>query len=321
MEQRRYRYFESVARLGSLRRSSEDLHVAISAISRTIALLEAEAGVALFERSARGMILTDAGNIYLRYARGALIDAERLRAELDDLKGLRRGHVRIASIEGPAGDIVAGALVGFRRRFPGISLSLRVAGADVVTNAVIAREVDIAVAANAPADPRLDVAARITDPLLAVTAPGYPLKGRRLRFADVARDHPMAIPDHTFAIRRQIDACAQQQRLVLAPVLVASSIAALRGFARAGGGVTLLPALAMQDDLRRGVLSGKKLSDRILQGATIELLVSTERVPPLPVQELLGHLKRALVARARGRGGAPPPAAKTGRAGMAGRRV
>jgi DNA-binding transcriptional LysR family regulator len=63
------KYFYEVALKGSLTAASEALHVAVSAISRQISGLEEEVGASLFLRSARGMVLTEAGQILLRHVR------------------------------------------------------------------------------------------------------------------------------------------------------------------------------------------------------------------------------------------------------------
>src|SRR6056297_1664758 len=117
---RRIIYFEQVARGGSIRKAAENLNIAESAISRSIAQLEYELDVELFDRASRGMVLTAAGEIYLRYARSALLDKERVKSELDSLKGLQSGQVRISSIEGLIADFVILRIADFRKQYPGI---------------------------------------------------------------------------------------------------------------------------------------------------------------------------------------------------------
>src|SRR5690348_17586115 len=76
------RYFDQVARLGSIRRAAEALNVASSAVNRQILKLEEETGVVLFERLRTGVRLTAAGEVLLRHARETLIDYDRARAEI-----------------------------------------------------------------------------------------------------------------------------------------------------------------------------------------------------------------------------------------------
>ena len=88
------RYFLEVARTGSLAASSENLHVAVSAISRQIAKLEDEVGTPLFERMPRGMVFTDSGQLLAEHARRALLDADAVLSEISEAHALGRGIVR-----------------------------------------------------------------------------------------------------------------------------------------------------------------------------------------------------------------------------------
>ena len=98
------RYFVEVARLGSIRIAAERLNVAPSAISRQIQNLEDTNGIPFFERHARGVVLTQAGQIFDEYARFVLQELDRTRSDINDLKQLRRGTIRVHSVDG----IVAG---------------------------------------------------------------------------------------------------------------------------------------------------------------------------------------------------------------------
>ena len=76
------RYFLEVARSGSIAAAAGAQHVAASAVSRQIAKLEDELGIALFERQARGMALSDAGRQLAAYASAAALEAERVATEI-----------------------------------------------------------------------------------------------------------------------------------------------------------------------------------------------------------------------------------------------
>src|ERR1700754_1582761 len=140
------RYFVEVARSGSIRGASERLHVAASAISRHIQIFEEDAGTPLFERHARGMGLTAAGEIYLRYAQSVLAEGDNTQLEIDALKGIKRGHIRICSIEGIIAGPLFDVLVGFRRKFPEISYSVKAMGNHTVMQPVRDGEADIGIA-------------------------------------------------------------------------------------------------------------------------------------------------------------------------------
>jgi len=74
---RQLRYFVAVAEAGSLTRAAGELHIAQQSLSEQIRALEAQLGAPLFERSSRGVNLTDVGTVLLREARPLLAQAER----------------------------------------------------------------------------------------------------------------------------------------------------------------------------------------------------------------------------------------------------
>lgn len=285
------RYFDEVVRAGSIRIAAERLHVAPSAISRQIRNIEEEVGLPLFERHARGVVLTSAGEIYARYARAALLDQERIHSEIDDLKGLRRGHIRLCSVEGVVADGLTRAIATFRKRFSGVTFHLTITGTEHVISAVRDGDADIGIAFTSNPDPGVSYAARFRDPLFAVMSPRHPLAHTRRLSLSEAAAHPIAIPEKSFGIRTLLDARCRSARIVLRPTLITNSIEALRGFARAGNGITFLPRMTVRREIEFGLLTAVPLSDRELQHATVDVCVLSGRKLPAAVLEFLNHLE------------------------------
>jgi DNA-binding transcriptional LysR family regulator len=225
MDFRALKYLDAVAQMGSLRAAADKLHVSGSALSRMIAILEDEAGMPLFDRTSRGMLATETGEMYLRYARGVLFDQDRLKSEIEELKGLQRGHVKVVSIEGIIADFVIAAFAEFRARHPGVTLDLRVFGSELVIDSISRREADVGLAANHPEDSSIETVLRLHTPLLAVTAPQLaPERLAKITFRDAVARFAPAIPDETLTIRRQLEACSQLTRTPLKPALVTNSV-------------------------------------------------------------------------------------------------
>lgn len=110
------RYLEAVRRAGSIRQAARQLNIASSAVNRQILKLEDELGIPLFERLSSGLRLTAAGEIFARHASTVLHDARRAEEELEAQKGLRRGYVRIASVEGLTFDLLPSVIAPPARR-------------------------------------------------------------------------------------------------------------------------------------------------------------------------------------------------------------
>lgn len=107
------RYFVEVSNTGSIATASENLHVAVSAISRQITKLEYEVGAPLFERMPRGMVLTDAGVLLLQHARRALLEGYSVLAEISATRSLGGGIVRIGCSEGFTQYFLPGVMAAF----------------------------------------------------------------------------------------------------------------------------------------------------------------------------------------------------------------
>jgi DNA-binding transcriptional LysR family regulator len=303
----RYRYFYKVARLGSIRAASEVLHVAPSAISRQIARLEDELGVDLIEANGRGIRITPAGEILAGRASQIVDAVEQVRSDIDDLLGLRRGHVRIRTVEGSLNDLVLVAMARFQEKYPAVTFELSVTSSDRIVAALLDQETDLGVVFNPPNSSELDAIATVMDSLYAIVHPQHAgLRRRGVSLAEVAA-RPLALPDETFGLRHMIDAAAKAAGVVLAPVMITDSIEALRGFARAGIGIVLLPKLAVASDLARRVVKAIPLIDRGLRNAETTVLALRGRSLPIAVRrfgEQLIEVSRSLARSGYGGGSA-----------------
>jgi DNA-binding transcriptional LysR family regulator len=285
------RYFLQVAQSGSIRVAAEKLNIAPSAISRHIRNLEEELGLNLFERNARGVSLTEAGELYTRHAKTVFMDRERVRLEIDDLKGLRRGHIRISTIDGIVAGPLSNATSSFRKLHPGVTIHLRSTGTEMVNKAVREGEADVGIAYQSTPVEGIKIVLRLLDPLLLVVSSKHHLAKRNsVDFREVI-EYPLALPESTFGIRMLINSACRAERIALRPSLETNSIEALRGFALSGAGVTMLHGLSISREIELGMLKGILFRQPILQRAWIE--ISTQegrRLPPI-VESFTEHIR------------------------------
>ncbi|MGL4285792.1 MAG: LysR family transcriptional regulator [Phreatobacter sp.] len=291
------RYFHEVAQAGTIRKASDKLNVAPSALSRQIQQLEHQVGMPLFERHTRGMRLTEAGEIYALHAKLVMMDAERARSELAALRGLERGGVRLVVVEGVVSSYLMEAIGRFRAGHPDITFELMVTGTADVVAGVRNGDADIGIAFNAKPDPQVEFLFQLDDQVRAICRADHPLTQRpNVSLRDVF-GYAVAMPVTSFGIRALVDECCRVQRLRARPALVTNSIDALRSFAKAGLGVSLITAMSCQPDVAAGELASIRLSDPVL-AASIDVLVLGERRLPLAVAAFMREL-RALAATRR----------------------
>jgi LysR family transcriptional regulator, transcription activator of glutamate synthase operon len=118
--------------------------VAQSALSHQIRQLERELGTALFERTSRRVMLTEAGGVIAALARRVLGEVNGAREEVDELRGVLRGRIWIGALL-PAGDVdVPGLVARFSQAHPGVEVGLREGIADDIFRHLAADELDAA---------------------------------------------------------------------------------------------------------------------------------------------------------------------------------
>jgi len=288
------RYFATVARHGSIREAADELHVAQSALSRQILKLEAHFGVPLFERHARGVKLTSAGEIFLRYARSNLQQVERVGSELDALKGLRRGTVKVQSIESLVQHLLPRTIAQFHQRHPGVTFDVTIDGTDRIITAVREGRTDIGLTFYQPVGNELTTVFRVREPLLAVMSADHPLARRpRISLADSV-PYPAALPMRHTGSRILIDIACKAAGIHLEPTLETNSIQLRIRFVHASLGITFLSRLSAWDGLRAGDLVAVPLRDRIVNSGTIDAITLSSRHIPIAAEEFLHALQREL---------------------------
>lgn len=136
--------FIEVARLGHFTQAAAHLHLAQPSLSRQISTLEYELGQELFHRARGNITLTAAGESLLPLAKRMLADADRVRHEMQELAGLRRGQVRIGATPTLCVSLVADVLARFNAKYPGIDLHLTESGSRGLLEELAGGTLDIA---------------------------------------------------------------------------------------------------------------------------------------------------------------------------------
>ncbi len=288
------RYFATVARHGSIREAAEELHVAQSALSRQIQKLEQELGVPLFQRHARGVELTSAGEIYLRHARSSLRQDERVRSELDALQGLRRGMINLQSIESLVPAVLPQVILGFSARHPGITFSVTIDRSDRIVAAVREGRTDIGLTFYPTIEHELTSVFKMREPLVALVSPRHPLaKKARISLAESVA-YPIALPLKNSGSRVLIDIACKAAGIYMLPVLETNSIQLRVQFVHLNNGITFHSRLSAADSLNNGNVIAVPIRDRLVNSATIEVITHSSRQLSLAAEEFLRFLQGEL---------------------------
>ncbi|WP_030394796.1 LysR family transcriptional regulator [Kitasatospora purpeofusca] len=291
--------FRTTARLGSFTAAGEQLGFTQSAISRQIATLEAEFGVQLFDRLARGVRLTEHGRMLLPHAEALLDRLDGTRRDLAALTGLGLGRLRIGAFDSANAALVPAALAAFGTAHPGIGISLAEGLSAQLLDRLRDGAIDLAVVAAYPGHPYdtelFDLRPLAEDPVLVALPPDHPLAGReRLRLVELA-DEPW-IAASSRAESTLLAACVRSGFQPRIAYEVGAWTAKL-GLVAAGFGATLIPALAARaarPDIALVPLHPEDTPVRLVRTATLR----AHSAPPA-VTAFLPHLARAAAAPVR----------------------
>ena len=125
MDWDKLRVFHAVAQAGSFTHAGEVLHLSQSAASRQISALELDLGVSLFHRHARGLVLTEQGELLFRTAHDVLMKLEAVQTRLKDSKEKPSGTLRVTTTVGLGSTWLAARIRRFVELYPEIQLQIR----------------------------------------------------------------------------------------------------------------------------------------------------------------------------------------------------
>lgn len=244
MDLHHLRYFEAVARLGHVTRAAQELHIAQPSLSKQIQTLEAELGVALFNRVGRRIELTDAGELLLPYVRRILRDVQAAQEALQQRADLHHGRVSIGAPPTVGTHLLPQALADFNARYNAIQLELHEAGAGELVELLAEGAVDLAVVPG----PVRDVTwiELFTEELVVAAGAHHPLADRAGVTADDLRDHGFILFPDGYELRDRTLAYCRAAGFEPRVVLDGGEMDTVLRLTAVGLGIAILPQLALE---------------------------------------------------------------------------
>ena len=252
MNLRTLRAFVEVVRQGGFSQAADVVALTQSSVSKAIKTLEDELGMPLLNRLGHRNELTAAGEI--AYSRALILLAEHsdLVAEINDLRGLKRGVLRIGLPPVGCGVLFATMFATYRRRYPDIDIELTEYGSKRLRECLEAGEVDLA-ALLLPIDEGFDYQPVRNEPLMAVLPISHPLAQRkRIDFSDLA-DSPFILFDAGFALNAKILAACERKGVQPRVAARSGQIDFIVDLVSAGLGAAFLPRMLAHKHQHPGI--------------------------------------------------------------------
>ncbi|MDA3643746.1 LysR substrate-binding domain-containing protein [Saccharopolyspora indica] len=240
------RYFQTVARHEHISRAAAELRVSQPSLSRTIARLEKELGVPLFDRQGRQIRLNSYGAAFLTRVDRALTELDDGRQELSDAAGPVRGSVSVAS---ETLLTLASALVAFRAEHPDADVRISQSSGVEMLQRLRRGEVDLCLASQQVDDPDLETAEVLREEALLAVPVGHRLASRTsVGIAELAGE-PVITTNGEFWQRELTDRLFATAGLRPNVVCEGNELAATTFLISLGLGVGLIPEMASRHEL------------------------------------------------------------------------
>jgi DNA-binding transcriptional LysR family regulator len=251
LDLRRLRVFVEVVRQGGFSQAAKVVFATQPTVSKAVKQLEGEFGVPLLDRIGHRSELTAAGKIVYRRALSLLTQGEDLLAELDELRGLKRGTLHVGFPRAGSSALFAPLFVSFRRRYPGIDVEIVVQDKDLGER-LRAGELDLALLAH-PISRDFDSQDVRDEPLVVLLPPDHALADRKaISLARLAK-FPFVLFEEGFALNDVIlDACRDRG---ITPKIAArsSQVDFILELVAAGVGIAFLPRVIAEKHSHRSV--------------------------------------------------------------------
>jgi DNA-binding transcriptional LysR family regulator len=281
------------ARTGSLTSAAHELHLAPAAASRRLRELESTLGSVLFERHARGLRVTSAGEVMVRHGLVLLQHLERMGHEVTDLREGHTRHVRLCTSTAALNQFLPPLLADFAEQHPEIRVDLE----EQVTTAVVAAlregrcDLGIFVEGSSVDDLAPQVFAQ--DELVLVLPRQHALARQRKAIAfETVLDQDLIGMNPGAALLQSLQSAAEQRGMPLRLRMQVRSFDAICHLVAAGLGISVLPRAAVEPLAQAMGLTCRALTN---EWASRRLLIAAGagRQEDEAVRALMAHLTRA----------------------------
>ncbi len=253
--------FHGVARHRSFSRAGQELFRSQSAVSIQIANLEETIGQRLFHRTTKSIELTHTGEILLRYIEDIKRLLDEAEKEMQDLEGMKRGRLTMCTSDTTACYRIPNILQEYRTRYPKIEIIVRNATSLRTIDQVWQGEVDLGIATLSYLKPGLKEVPLFPRSDVLICHPEHPLAGRREVFLKDIEHYSSVLLDQNCSSRRILDETCERAGVKLSITMELSSIEVVKSFVSINAGISIVPKVAVQEEVRSGRFLSLRIKD------------------------------------------------------------
>jgi DNA-binding transcriptional LysR family regulator len=262
---RQIEVFLKVVELGSFSKAGEAVHLAQASVSERIATLESMVGAKLLDRMGRTVTPTKAGELLCQHAQRLLEAKKAACLEMQDFLGVRQGDISIGGSTIP-GEYILPKVVGwFSKQYPGITVTLSVADSEEIESRVLEGEFELGVIGRKSSNKHLETHELWKDELVLALPSTHRLAGKKEVSLQEVVQEPFISRELGSGTLRSMEPYLQGAGLKgiesLHVVARLGTSTAVKEGIKAGLGISILSAVAIETELKAGVLKAIRLKD------------------------------------------------------------
>ncbi len=290
-------YIDAVARAGSIRKAADMLAITSTALNRRILSFEEELGVDLFERMPRGVRLSSAGEIVIQHIRNQVSDMERVKSQIADLSGVRRGHVSIACSQALLPFFLPEQIAIYRKQHPGVTFSVFLRDRAAAEQALVDHAADIALVYEPVSFSDFQTILTVRQTVHAVMSPDHPLAEAETFRLKECLQYPIALPTRSYGVRHLLETAMIGSPVHLEPVIESDSFEFLRNYALSGDAISFQIPIGLPKDASRLGMVTRAIDPRDVPAGLIYMGQLRGRTLPVAVARFADQVERVLQER------------------------
>lgn len=251
---RQLRVFVEVARLGSVLRASEVLHLTPPAVSLQVKEIESQVGQRLFDRANRRLTLSTAGEYFLVYARRLLATLKEAEDTMARFSRLETGRLTIGMVSS-AKYFLPQLLAQFHAEHPAVDVRLKLGNREQLVAMMRAGEIDLSVMGRPPVDFPSRAEPFAMHPHVLVTSPGHRFAKAESVPAEALADEPFIVREPGSGTRTALQEYLDAHHLRPSFVMEMPSNEAIKQAVMAGMGVSLLSLHTLALERNAGLIA------------------------------------------------------------------
>lgn len=278
--------FAQVAAHSSFSKAAEALFLTQPSVTARIQGLEKEVDEELFERTGRGVRLSEAGAAFLPYAEAVLRTLRDGRDALEALRKTEFGHLRLGTALTISAYVLPGILTTFRERYPGVNVAVRTGRSEQVLQMILADEVQVGLVRSLQ-HPEIEAIHLYEEDIVLVVNPAHQFsRNGPVRIEEVARQ-PVIFYDKGSSYYTLTQSLFRQASVVPHVAMELDSIEATKKMVEEGLGIAMLPRAAVEREVSLGILCEVEVKDAESVRRPVSLIYRKNRQRPRVVQAFM----------------------------------